>query len=152
MVLAAVMAAIGTIVGSLDGGSPDWALDGHLVFNGFVLANLIGIFIGFAIGMLLMNTPAAIVAYFVYSLILPSVVGFLSFLSEGFEKVAPWIELNTAQVPLFDGDYQADRPGVGADRGRRHDLAGHPAVPRHPAAAPHRVQVGLDKSAKTDAF
>ena len=61
MVLAAVTAAIGTIVGTLTGGTPDWALDGNLVFNGFVLANLIGIFIGFAIAMLLMNTAAAIV-------------------------------------------------------------------------------------------
>ncbi len=105
MVLAAVTAAIGTIIGSLDGSSPSWALDGNLVFNGFVLANLIAVFIGFAIGMLLMNTAAAIVGYFVYSLILPTVVGFLGFLSDGFEKVAPWIEFNTAQIPLFDGDY-----------------------------------------------
>lgn len=106
MVLAALMAVIGTLFGTLDGTSADWALDGNLVFNGFVLSNLVGIFIGFAIGMLLMNTAAAIVAYFVYSLILPTVVGFLGFLSEGFEKVAPWIELNTAQVPLFTGDYK----------------------------------------------
>ncbi len=105
MVLASITAAIGTTIGSLDGSSPDWTLDGNLVFNGFVLANLIGIFIGFAIGMLLMNTAAAIVAYFVYSLILPGVVGFLSFLSDGFEEIAPWIEFNTAQIPLFDGDY-----------------------------------------------
>jgi ABC-2 type transport system permease protein len=105
MVLAALTAAVGTVVGSLTGSSPDWALDGHLVFNGFVLANLISVFIGFAIGMLLMNTAAAIVGYFVYSLILPSVVGFLGFLSDGFEKISPWIEFNTAQIPLFDGDY-----------------------------------------------
>ncbi|MEJ7831602.1 MAG: ABC transporter permease [Nocardioides sp.] len=107
MVLAAVMAAIGTVLGTVfDGGSPSWTPDGNLVFNGFVLSNLVGVFIGFAIAMLLMNTPAAIVGYFVYSLILPGVVGFLSYLSEGFEKVAPWIEFNTAQMPLFTGDYQ----------------------------------------------
>jgi ABC-2 type transport system permease protein len=106
MILAAAMAVIGTLFGTLGGSSADWSLDANLAFNGFVLANLIGIFIGFAIGMLLMNTAAAIVAYFVYSLILPTVVGFLGFLSETFEKVAPWIEFNTAQVPLFTGDYQ----------------------------------------------
>ena len=55
--------------------------------------------------MLLMNTPAAIVGYFAYSLILPIAVGILSALSSGFEKVAPWIEFNTAQTPLFTGDY-----------------------------------------------
>ena len=105
MVLAALTAAVGTIVGAMTGGSPDWALDGNLVFNGFVLANLIAVFIGFAIGMLLMNTAAAIVGYFVYSLLLPTVVGFLGYLSDGFEKLAPWIEFNTAQLPLFEGDY-----------------------------------------------
>jgi len=106
MVLAAVVAVVGTVFGQLSGASPEWTVDGNLAFNGFVLANLIGIFVGFAIAMLLMNTPAAIVGYFAYSLILPIAVGFLGFLSDGFEKVAPWIEFNTAQEPLFTGDYQ----------------------------------------------
>ena len=52
-----------------------------------------------------MNTPAAIVGYFVYSLILPIAVGILGSLSSGFEKAAPWFEFNTAQTPLFSGDY-----------------------------------------------
>ena len=106
MLTSALMAVIGTFLGTLDGSSADWSLNGNLIFNGFVLANMVGIFIGFAIGMLLMNTAAAIVAYFVYCLILPTVVGFLGLLSETFEKVAPWIEFNTAQTPLFTGDYQ----------------------------------------------
>lgn len=106
MLLASLMAAIGTLLGTLEGTSASWSLDGNLVFNGFVLSNLVAIFIGFAIAMLLMNTAAAIVAYFVYSLILPTVVGILSFLSSTFEDIAPWIELNTAQTPLFTGDYQ----------------------------------------------
>jgi len=106
MIVAALMAVLGTLLGTIDGSSPDWSLDANLVFNGFVLANLIGIFVGFAIGMLLMNTAAGIVVYFVYSLILPTVVGFLGAVSDGFEKVAPWIELNTAQMPLFTGDYK----------------------------------------------
>jgi ABC-2 type transport system permease protein len=105
MVMGALVAAFGTVVGMITGGSPEWSVDGNLLFNGFVLANLIGVFVGFAIAMLLMNTPAAIVGYFAYSLILPIAVGILSALSDGFEKVAPWIEFNTAQTPLFMGDY-----------------------------------------------
>ncbi len=106
MVLAAVVAVIGTMIGIATGGSPEWSVDGNLAFNGFILANFIGIFVGFAIAMLLMNTPGAIVGYFAYSLILPIAVGILGALSEGFEKIAPWIEFNTAQLPLFEGDYQ----------------------------------------------
>lgn len=105
MVMGAVMALIGALVGIAAGATPEWSVDGNLLFNGFVLANVIGIFVGFAIAMLVMNTPAAIVGYFAYSLILPIAVGILSALSSGFEKVAPWIEFNTAQVPLFSGDY-----------------------------------------------
>lgn len=105
MIMGAVVAAVGTVLGMLAGGTPEWSVDANLLFNGFVLANLIGVFIGFAIAMLLMNTPAAIVGYFAYSLILPIAVGILSALSAGFEKVAPWIEFNTAQSPLFTGDY-----------------------------------------------
>ena len=52
-----------------------------------------------------MNTPAAIVGYFAYSLILPIAVGILGSLSQGFEDAAPWFEFNTAQTPLFMGDY-----------------------------------------------
>ena len=69
---------LGTLFGIVTGGDPTWSLDGNLVFNGFVLSNLIGIFVGFAIAMLIMNTAGAIVAYFVYSLILPTAVGILS--------------------------------------------------------------------------
>jgi len=105
MVVAAVLAVLSTLFGIVTGGSPEWSVDGNLLFNGFVLSNLIGVFIGFAIGMLIMNTAGGIVAYFVYSFILPTAVGILSELSDGFEKVAPWIEFNTAQTPLFSGDY-----------------------------------------------
>lgn len=106
MVLASLLAAAFTAFAAATGVSSDWSVDGNLLFNGFVLANLIGVFVGFAIAMLLMNTPAGIVVYFAYSLILPIAVGILGSLSSGFEKVAPWIEFNTAQTPLFTGDYQ----------------------------------------------
>jgi len=105
MIAGFVLAALGTLLGTALGGTGEWSVDGNLVFNGFVLANLIGVFIGFAIAMLIMNTAGAIVGYFAYSLILPIAVGILSALSSGFEKVAPWIEFNTAQMPLFSGDY-----------------------------------------------
>jgi ABC-type transport system involved in multi-copper enzyme maturation permease subunit len=105
MVLAAVIAVVGTLIGTISGASPVWSVDANLLLNGFVLGNLVGVFIGFAIAMLLMNTPGAIVAYFVYSLILPIAVGILGSLSSGFDNFAPWIEFNTAQTPLFTGDY-----------------------------------------------
>lgn len=105
MALAMVLAVAGTLLGAATGASPEWSVDGNLFFNGFVLSNLIGVFIGFAISMLIMNTPGAIVAYFAYSLILPTAVTILGELVQSFKDVAPWIEFNTAQIPLFQGDY-----------------------------------------------
>jgi ABC-type transport system involved in multi-copper enzyme maturation permease subunit len=105
MVLAFVLAVAGTLLGAATGASPEWSIDGNLVFNGFVLANVIGVCIGFAISMLIMNTAGAIVAYFAYSLILPIAVGILGALVQTFEDIAPWIEFNTAQLPLFQGDF-----------------------------------------------
>ena len=106
LVLAFVLAILGTLFGILTGSSPEWSVDGNLLFNGFILSNVIGVFVGFAIAMLIMNTAAAIVAYFVYSLILPIAVGILGALSDTFEDIAPWFEFNTAQTPLFQGDYK----------------------------------------------
>jgi ABC-2 type transport system permease protein len=105
MALSFVLALAGTALGAATGASPEWSVDGNLVFNGFILSNLIGVLIGFAIAMLIMNTAGAIVAYFVYSLILPIAVGILGALVESFEDIAPWIEFNTAQLPLFEGDF-----------------------------------------------
>ena len=105
MVLAFVLALGGTLLGAATGASPTWSVDGNLIFNGFILSNLIGVFIGFAISMLIMNTAGAIVAYFVYSLILPIAVGILGSLVQSVEDFAPWVEFNTAQLPLFEGDF-----------------------------------------------
>ena len=89
----------------MTGGDGSWEIDGNQIFNGFVLGNLIGVLIGFALATLIMNTAGAIVIYFVYSLILPIAVSILSALIDSFEDIAPWIEFNTAQFPLFEGDY-----------------------------------------------
>lgn len=105
MVLAASMAVISTLLGTVSGATPEWEIDGNLAFNGFVLANVIAVLVGFALATLLMNTAAAIVVYFVYTFILPTAIGILSEISSGFKDVAPWIDFNTAQMPLFTGDY-----------------------------------------------
>ncbi|GGF57649.1 hypothetical protein GCM10011519_34460 [Marmoricola endophyticus] len=102
-----VVALVIAVLGNLIGGG-DWSVEARVLINGAVVANLIAILTGFAIGMLLMNTPAAIVTYFIYTLVLPTAVGVLSALQDWFDKLAPWIEFNTAQQPLFMGDYRLE--------------------------------------------
>jgi ABC-2 type transport system permease protein len=105
MALALVLAVLGNLLAIATGGDGSWHVDGGLLFYALFLSNMIGILVGFALATLIMNTPGAIVAYFAYTLILPSAVGILSAISSGFEKVAPWIEFNTAQSPLISSPY-----------------------------------------------
>jgi len=99
IVIAMAVAAIGTLIG---GGG--WSITADVVVKGFLVANLIGILTGFAIGMLLMNSPAAIVTYFIYSLVLPIAAGILGSFQQWFADLAPWIEFNTAQGLMFADD------------------------------------------------
>ena len=55
---------------SSTGERPDWSLDGNLVFNASC-SQMIGMIAGFALAMLLMNTPAAIVPTSSTSFVLP---------------------------------------------------------------------------------
>ena len=99
IVIAMAVAAIGTLIG---GGG--WSITADVLVKGFLVANLIGILTGFAIGMLLMNSPAAIVTYFIYSLVLPIAVGILGSFQQWFADLAPWIEFNTAQGLMFQDE------------------------------------------------
>jgi ABC-2 type transport system permease protein len=106
LAIGAAVAAVGVLLGSTRGSTPEWNVGFAEVWN-FALGNLIGVFVGFALGMLLMNSAAAIVLYFVYTFIVPTAFGIVGFYVDWFETLTPWIEFNTAQVPLFDGDYRA---------------------------------------------
>jgi ABC-2 type transport system permease protein len=105
MVLAVALAMLGNLLGAVTGGAAAWSLDGNLVFSALFLSNMIGVFVGFALAMVIMNTAGGIVAYFAYTLILPTAVGILGYLSDTFDRLAPWIEFNTAQAPLISDNY-----------------------------------------------
>jgi hypothetical protein len=68
-----------------------------------VLFNLIGMAIGFTLGVVLRNSAAAIVGYFVVSLVMPSVLVLLAQVRSWFEDLQPWIDWNYTQVALLEG-------------------------------------------------
>jgi ABC-2 type transport system permease protein len=70
----------------------------------FLLLQVIGMLTGFAFAALLLNSPAAIVLFFAYSFILPTIFGIGAELIGWFGDIHPWIDFNNAQVPLFDTD------------------------------------------------
>jgi len=103
MLLAFAVGAVGNIVGSaIAGVDTTWNIE-IMDFVLILLANVLGLLIGFMLGILIRNSAGAIVAYFVYSLVLPSVFGILAALQDWFNDLQPWIDFNYAQGPLFEG-------------------------------------------------
>jgi len=68
-----------------------------------VLYNLVGMAFGFALGVVLRNSAAAIVGYFVVSLVLPGILVLLAQVRDWFSDLQPWIDWNYTQVALFEG-------------------------------------------------
>jgi uncharacterized membrane protein len=68
-----------------------------------VLANVLGLLVGFMLGVLFRNSAAAIVGYFVYSFVLPTLSMLLASSQEWFRDLAPWVDFNVAQAALFEG-------------------------------------------------
>lgn len=68
-----------------------------------VLGNLVGMAIGFTLGVVLRNSAAAIVGYFVVSLVMPGILVLLAQVREWFKDLQPWIDWNETQVALFEG-------------------------------------------------
>ena len=57
---------------------------------------------GFALACLLLNTPAAIVVFFVYKWVLPGLFALGAALMSWFDDVVDWIDFQTAQNELYD--------------------------------------------------
>ena len=111
MVVALGVGAIGNIVGTTISGAPTvWGISA-LEFSYIVLANVLGMMIGFMLGVVMRSSAAAIVGYFVYSLLLPTVFAMLAAYQDWFRDLQPWVDFNFAQTRLFDetmtGEYWA---------------------------------------------
>lgn len=102
VVLALISAAAFTgLAGALRGGDPSWSLGWEVVL-GVVVGQLLYMSIGVAFGMLIQNTPGAVVAF----LILPTLWSILGSFSWS-ESVAKWADTNRTLSPLYDGTMQA---------------------------------------------
>ena len=109
MALAAVIGAVGNIVGSaLNGTDVVWNVSVE-DFALIVLGNVLGMIIGFMLGVLIRNSAAAIVAYLVYSFVLPGAFMVLANLQEWFRDLQPWVDINYAQAPLFNGEVSTEQ-------------------------------------------
>jgi predicted acylesterase/phospholipase RssA len=78
---------------------------------------VLGLLVGFMLGVLIRSSAGAIVAYFVYSLLLPTLFGLLAATQEWFRDLQPWVDFNLSQTRLFDGAPNAEQWGQLATSG-----------------------------------
>ncbi|WP_244930489.1 ABC transporter permease subunit [Nocardioides sp. W7] len=109
MGVALVIGALGNVVGTaITGTDLVWNVSVQ-EFSFIVLGNIIGMAVGFMLGVLIRNSPGAIVGYFVYSLVLPTITTVLSQTQEWFADNQSWIDFNYAQGPLFEGSLTGEQ-------------------------------------------
>ena len=109
MFVALVVGALGTLVGSLVTGlDPVWNVS-VTEFALIVLGSVLGMLFGFMLGVLIRNSAGAIVAYFVYSLVLPPLVQLLAVNAKWFADVQPWIDYADARNVLFNGSVTSEQ-------------------------------------------
>ena len=109
MVVAFSIGALGNLAGTaLTGADLVWDISFVHALE-IVLANVLGLLIGFMLGVLIRNSPGAIVGYFVYSLLLPTLASLLATSQAWFRDLQPWIDFNFAQGALFNGSVTTEQ-------------------------------------------
>lgn len=102
MFLALAIGALGNLLGSaITGLDATWDIS-VTQFGYIVLANVLGMLMGFMLAVVLRSTPAALVGYLVYSFVLPGVFVALAAFQEWFRDLQPWVDVNYSITQLYD--------------------------------------------------
>ena len=105
MALALAVGALGNVVGTgLKGVDTTWDLSPTSILY-IVGADLIGMVVGFTLGVLTRNSAGAIVTYFSYWFVVPTLSMVLADNQSWFEKAQPWVDFNFNQGNLYDGGF-----------------------------------------------
>ena len=101
MAVAFAIGALGNVVGTAITGTPTiWDVSA-LEVGYIVLGNVLGLMIGFAVGLLFRSSPAAVTAYMVITFVAPALTELLASAADWFADVRGWVDPNYAQSPLF---------------------------------------------------
>ncbi len=107
MALALAIGAVGNVVGTALAGVPTrWDLSPVSIAY-IVGADLIGMLVGFMLGVVTRNSAAAIVGYFSYWFVLPTLSMLLAANQSWFAKAQPWVDFNFDQNRMYDGGFGA---------------------------------------------
>jgi ABC-2 type transport system permease protein len=105
MALALGIGAIGNVVGTgLMGQDTVWNLSPTAIAY-IVGADLIGMIVGFMLGVVMRNSAAAIVSYFTYWFVVPTLSMVLAANQGWFEKAQGWVDFSFNQNRMYDGGF-----------------------------------------------
>jgi ABC-2 type transport system permease protein len=109
MLFALAVGVVGNLAGTAIAGTDlVWDVSFSHGVN-IIVGSLLCLLTGTMLGILFRSSPVALVAYFVYSLLLPTVSSILASSQERFEDLRPWVDLNYAQSALFEGSLTAEQ-------------------------------------------
>ena len=105
MALALTIGAAGNVVASvLSGDSATWDLSPSTIAY-IVGADMIGMLVGFMLGVLTRNSAGAIVGYFSYWFVVPTLTMVLAANQSWFERAQPWVDFSFNQNRMYDGGF-----------------------------------------------
>jgi ABC-type transport system involved in multi-copper enzyme maturation permease subunit len=99
----AIGAVCNLIYGQLGSTPMNWDVGVSEVVS-YTILHVLGLLTGFAFGMLIINTAAAIVVFFAYSFVLPGITGAAAVIWSSFKDLQPWVDFAYTQTPLTEGD------------------------------------------------
>lgn len=95
--------ALGNLAGTaIAGVDPVWDLTVTNLLT-IMLANVLAMMVGFMLGVVIRSSAAALVAYFIYQFLLPTLSLLLASSQEWFADLQPWVDFDFAQSPLLEG-------------------------------------------------
>jgi hypothetical protein len=109
MLVALVVGVVGNVVGTaITGTDLVWDLS-VAQFGTIVVGSLLCLLTGTMLGMLVRNSAGALIAYFVITLVLPTLFGILATSQPGFVDAQPWVDAELARSFLFEGPPEGEQ-------------------------------------------
>ncbi len=101
--VAFAIGAVGNVAGAgIAGVNPVWDLSVANLLT-IELANVLSMLVGFMLGVVIRSSAGALVAYFLYQFLLPTLALVLAAKQSWFEDLQPWVDFDFAQGALIDG-------------------------------------------------
>lgn len=103
MLVAMGVGALGNILGAtIRGVDLTWGMDAAGAAK-VILASVLGMLMGFMLGTLIRNSAGALVGYFAYAFVLPTISGVLYETQDWWKDNNHWIDFQANSTQLYDG-------------------------------------------------